>query len=90
MQDEEQVTAAPNAPATDPLLKGRKTSEFMMTGAGLFLGSLFSLLAAFNVLTLTPEQKQTIYEFTGVAWFVLPAVYSAARAHIKASAVKKG
>lgn len=81
------VTNAPNPPGKDPLTPGKYTTEFLMTGAGMFLTALFGLLATFNVITFNADQKMSIYEFVGIAWIVLPAAYTWARSHVKAKAV---
>lgn len=91
MSDE--LTNAPNPvnqPASDPLKSGYRTTEFLGAGAGMFLTSLLALLAVFNVVNFTPEQKQSIYDFAGVAWMVLPSVYAAVRAHVKGKALVAG
>jgi hypothetical protein len=67
---------------------GVSTSEFKMTGVGMLFSATLALLATFNVLTLTPEQKTSLYEFCAVAWMVLPGLYTLGRSHMKASAVK--
>lgn len=81
------VTNAPYPPGKDPLTPGKLTTEFLMTGAGMFLTALFGLLATFNVITFTPEQKMSVYEFVGISWVVLPTAYTWARSHVKAKAV---
>lgn len=73
---------------SDKIKSGTSTSEFKMTGLGLLLSALLALLATFNVLTLTPEQKTSLYEFCAVAWMVLPGLYTLGRSHMKASAMK--
>jgi len=83
----DEVTNAPLPPGKDPLTPGKNTTEFLLTSAGMFLTALFGLLATFNVLTLTPEQKMSVYEFVGISWTVLPMAYAFARSHVKAKAV---
>lgn len=86
----DEVTNAPNPvnqPASDPLKAGYRTTEFLATGAGMFLTSLLALLAVFNVVSFTPDQKEAIYKFAGVAWMVLPAAYSWARSVVKGKAL---
>jgi hypothetical protein len=73
----------------DKIKSGVQTSEFKMTGAGLLLSALLAMLAAFNILTLTPEQKTSLYEFCAVAWMVLPGLYTLGRSHMKAAAVRQ-
>jgi hypothetical protein len=79
----DQTTAALTAPKP-----GYQTTEFLLTSAGLFISSLIALLTTFGVLNLTPEQTSRIYDFTAIAWMVLPGLYGAARAHTKGVSLK--
>lgn len=82
-----EVTNAPSPPGKDPLTPGVKTSEFLATGAGMFLSTLLTLLAAFNMLHISEQQKQAIYEFSTVSWIALPMAYSFGRSFVKGRAV---
>jgi hypothetical protein len=82
-----EVTNAPSPPGKDPLTPGIKTSEFYATGAGMFLSTLFTLLAAFNTLHISEQQRQAIYEFSAVSWIALPVAYSFGRSFVKGRAV---
>ena len=62
---------------------GYQTTEFLATGAGIFLVTLLALLAAFHLITITEAQRQAVLEFAGVAWIVLPAAYTGARSFLK-------
>lgn len=65
---------------------GYKTTEFFATTAGMFIVTLLALLAAFHIINITEDQRQSILDFSAIAWIALPAVYTAGRSLVKAKA----
>lgn len=62
---------------------GIQTTEFAAGTAGTFLSTLIFFLAAFNIWTLTEDEKRAVFMLSQSGMVLIPTLYIALRTFLK-------